>query len=292
MKNILVTGANGNLGRATISYLLKEGVAANTIYAMVRSEEKGQPFKELGVNLRIADYNDPASLKGVLENIDTLFFISSSDIMNRGTQHANFTDAIAASAVKHIVYTSFSRKNDTASSPLAFIADQHVATETWIVNSGIAYTILLNGLYADVLPQFFGENVLTQGVFYPAGLGKAAYTTREDMAEAAAKVLTGAGHENQKYVLATDENLDLIQVAAMLSEISGSEVPYHNPSVEAYMQGLEAAGVPQEYIGPMSVFGKAIEEGEFEAHSKDLEKLLNRKPTKLNTYLQQIYTTK
>ena len=42
---ILVTGATGNFGRLTIDFLLKKGIAANTISALVRDEAKASDLK-------------------------------------------------------------------------------------------------------------------------------------------------------------------------------------------------------------------------------------------------------
>ena len=108
--------------------------------------------------------------------------------------------------MKHLIYTSFVRKNDTATSPIAMLAKSHIETEKFIKASGIPFTILKNSLYAEVLPMFLGEKVLETGVYLPAGNGKAAFTTRLDMAEAGAAVLTGNGHENKEYILAGNSN--------------------------------------------------------------------------------------
>ena len=53
---IVITGANGQLGRLVIQSLLKKLPAAE-IVAAVRSPEKAQDIAGLGVQLRQADYN-------------------------------------------------------------------------------------------------------------------------------------------------------------------------------------------------------------------------------------------
>jgi NAD(P)H dehydrogenase (quinone) len=45
---ILVTGATGNLGKATINSLLSKGIAASNITALVRDETKATEFKSRG----------------------------------------------------------------------------------------------------------------------------------------------------------------------------------------------------------------------------------------------------
>ena len=189
------------------------------------------------------------------------------------------------------MYTSGFRKNETETSPVAFLVQQHIETEKLIKASGIPYTLLLNGLYADVLPGFLGENVLETGVFLPAGNGKAAFTVRLDIAEAAANILLTTGHENKEYVFTNTENTGLNEVAGFLGELSGKQVKYMDPSKAEYLETVTKAGLPPEYAEMLVSFSEAIEQGEFEAVNTDLERLLGRKPTSLFNYLKQVYSS-
>jgi len=283
---IFITGATGHFGKAVIDFLLEKGTPANTIGALVRDREKATDFISKGISTRTGDYNDYSSLVAAFTGVDKLLLVSGSDIMNRLQQHKNVVNAAKEAGVKHLIYTSFVRKNDTETSPIAVLAKSHIETEKLIKASGITYTILLNSLYADVLPMFLGEKVLETGVYLPAGNGKAAFTTRLDMAEAAAAVLTGNGHENKEHILAGNSNYSLNDVAVYLTELTGEEVAYTSPSADVYTNTLVNAGVPLEYAGMFAGFGAAIEQGEFETSTSELEALLNRKPTTRTEYLQ------
>ncbi len=287
---IFITGATGHFGKATIDFLLARGIPANTIGALIRDREKATDLISKGINTRVGDYNDYSSLVKAFAGVDKLLLVSGNDIMNRLQQQENVVNAAKEAGVKHLIYTSFVRKNDTDSSPIAVLAKSHIETEKLIHASGIPSTILKNSLYADVLPLFLGEKVLETGVYLPAGNGKAAFTTRLDMAEAAAVVLTGNGHENKEYILAGNSNYSLKDVAVFLSELTGKEVVYTSPAADVYTNTLVNAGVPLEYAGMFAGFGAAIEQGEFETSTSELETLLNRKPTTLKEYLQSVYT--
>jgi len=63
---IVVTGANGQLGRLVIKALLKTQ-SAGGIVAAVRSPEKAADLAALGVQVRRADYNEPATLDAALQ---------------------------------------------------------------------------------------------------------------------------------------------------------------------------------------------------------------------------------
>jgi NAD(P)H dehydrogenase (quinone) len=286
---ILVTGATGHFGKATISYLLKKGIPAGSIAALVRDEAKATELKEKGIIIRKGDYGDYSSLVKAFSGVDKLLLVSATDIANRLKQQENAVKAAKEAGVKFIAYTSFERKNETDSSPIAFVAHSHISTEEFIKASGIPYTILRNNIYMDVLPMFLGEKVLETGVYWPAGTTKSAFVLREEMAEAAATVLTGEGHENKTYRISNTANVSFDDVAAILSNISGKTVPYINPSPEEYKAALSAAKVPAEYIGMFAGFAEAIKQGEFESSATDLEKLLGRKPATLEQYLREVY---
>ena len=60
---ILVTCGNSHLGSNVIKYLLERNVPPKNILTTVRSEAKGQKWKEKGIKIRIADYKNPESLE-------------------------------------------------------------------------------------------------------------------------------------------------------------------------------------------------------------------------------------
>jgi NAD(P)H dehydrogenase (quinone) len=286
---ILITGATGHFGKATIDFLLAKGVSAGSIAALARDQSKAGDLISKGISTRFGDYNDYGSLVAAFTGVDKVLLISSSDIANRFQQQKNVVSAAKDAGVKHLLYTSFTRKNETDSSPIAFVAKSHIDTENIIKASGLAYTILKNALYADVLPMFLGDKVLETGVFFPAGEGKAAFATREDMAEAAAAILTGNDHVEKEYILSGEDNYSLSDVAMFLSELSGKEILYTSPEVAIYTETIAKAGVPMEYAGMFAGFGAAIAQGEFETTTTDLATLLQRKPTTLKQYLQSVY---
>ncbi|MEN9909141.1 MAG: hypothetical protein RLZZ540_2290 [Bacteroidota bacterium] len=285
----LVTGATGNFGRLTIDFLLNKGIAANTISALVRDESKASDLAAKGINLKIGDYDNYDSLLNAFKGIDKLLLVSGTDLVNRSKQQLNVVKAAKEAGVKHILYTSFERKNETATSPIAFLAQSHIDTDNAIKASGMQYTIFRNNLYLDVLPMFLGEKVLESGIYFPAGEGKAAYVSRNDLAEAAAIVLSSDGHENKEYAMNNIEDYSMNDVAKTLSTITNKEVLYLNPNAEDYQAALTNAGVPREYVGMFVAFAEAIKQGEFQSESSDLEKLLGRKPASLSDFLKQVY---
>ena len=288
---ILITGATGNLGSKTIDFLIAKGQDPKTIGALVRQPEKAEDLISKGVQIIQGDYNNYESLVDAFGKADKLLFVSSSDIAHRNTQHEQVVNAAKEAGVGHVIYTSFERANDTDSSPIAFINDTHQKTEAWLKASGLPTTILRNNLYADNLPMFLGEQVIASGSIYlPGGDGKTAWTLRDDMAEATAEVLVGEGHENKTYQLSHTEAHDYEAIASMLSEITGKEIQYTSPSIEAFTETMTSHQVPADIIGMLVGFAQAGEQGEFRPKNTDLPDLLGRAPQALKDYLKQVYS--
>ena len=291
MSNILVTGATGHLGKAVTESLLSKTNAAN-INILVRDAEKAADFKAKGVNVKVGDYSDYQSLLAAFKGIDKLYLVSGNDIANRDGQQINVINAAKEAGVKQIVYTSFQRKNETASSPISFVAASHLSTEQALKASGLTYTILQHGLYADMIPIFAGQQLLENHTIYlPAGNGKTAYSLRTDQAEAGAVVLldeTGK-YDNKSIELAGSEALSWGQIADIIAKITGKPIVYVSPSVEDFTAALTKAGVPAEYVGLFAGFSKAAEEGEFENVNNELETIIGKKPVTVKAYLQAVY---
>ncbi len=289
MKHILVTGATGQLGKEVVNALLKQ-TPAGAISVLVRDAAKAADLKAKGVDIRVGSYDDEASLVNAFKGIDSLYFVSGSDIANRSRQHENVVKAAKEAQVKHVVYTSFQRRNETASSPVAAVSAGHLVAEEALKKSGLAYTILKHGLYMDMLPVFLGEKILESGQIYqPAGDGKTAYTLRKDLAEAGAAILTTEGHENKTYEAYAGTTYSYPEIAKIMGSISGREISYVSPTADEYINTLTGAGMPMEYARMFAGFGEAIRQGEFADTSNFIETILGRKPVTAEEYLKEIY---
>ena len=289
---ILVTGATGHFGGATINFLLEKGVEAKRISALVRNKQSVDEFKKKGVKTLIGDYNSYNSLATAFVGVEKLLLVSGSDLMNRTAQHLNVINAAKEAGVKHIIYTSFQRRNESENSPLGIVAQSHIQTEKSLKESGIDYTILKNNLYMDFLPGFIGEKVAETGViFVPAENGKVSAVLRSEMAEATANILATDSHIGKEYDFTNTTAVTYHDIAKTVSEAIEKPINYISPSVEEYGKTLASHGVPAEVIGIFSSFAVAQAQGELDIESTDLEKLLGRRPTSVQEFLSKLYTT-
>lgn len=290
MEKILVTGASGNLGKDVLNLLLSNTLSKN-LSVLARDVSKVEHLKIKGVTVHKGDYYDYNSLVDAFKGIDKLYFISTNDydMGNRETQHKNVVNAAIAAKVRHIVYTSFQRKNEIYS-PIQYITDVHNFTEKIIKYSGLTYTILRNGLYADFIPILTGDKVLETGKIYlPAGNGKVTFTLRSDLAAGAVAVLKEKGHENKTYEFCADKAYTFGDIAALLSEIKGKTISYVSPSKEEYIKTLTQTGAPTDFINFIADCAEAISQGEFDFFDTTLRNLIGGKCGNIATLLDSAY---
>lgn len=279
---IAITGATGQLGQRVIDTLLNT-VAAQEIVAIVRNPAKATALSTRGVQVRAADYNDAAALTAALAGVEKLLLISSSEIGQRATQHRNVIDAAKTAGVKLIAYTSLLHADR---SPLG-LADEHVATEKMLADAGIPYVLLRNGWYtenylASVPPA------LEHGVFIgSAGDGKIASASRQDYAEAAAKVLTLDNQAGRVYELAGDHAWTLRDLTALLSKETGKTVAYQNLSEADFAAALTGAGLPEGFAKLLADSDIGASKGGLFDGSHQLSALIGRPTTSLEASLRE-----
>ncbi len=205
---IVIMGASGQLGRLVIEALLKK-LPADEIIATVRNPEKVADLAARGVQVRQADYDQPASLAAAVKGADKLLLISASEVGRRVPQHRAVIDAAKAAGVGLLAYTSILHA-DTSPLPLAV---EHKETENLIRASGLPAVILRNGWYTENyvagIPAALQYGVLLGS----AGQGRIASAARADYAEAAAAVLTQESQAGRIYELAGDESYTLGELA-------------------------------------------------------------------------------
>ncbi|WP_213732248.1 SDR family oxidoreductase [Citrobacter europaeus] len=273
---IAITGATGQLGQHVIESLLKT-VPASQIVAIVRNPAKATTLSQQGITVRQADYSEEAALTTALQGIDKLLLISSSEVGQRAPQHRNVINAAQAAQVKFIAYTSLLHAD---TSPLG-LADEHVATEKMLAESGIAYALLRNGWYTENYLAS-APAALEHGVFIgAAGEGKIASATRADYAAAAARVISEDGHAGKTYELAGDTGWTLSQLAAELATQSGKKVVYQNLSEADFAAALKGVGLPAGLADMLADSDTGASKGGLFDDSHTLSKLIGRPTTSL-----------
>ncbi|OON78431.1 SDR family oxidoreductase [Streptomyces tsukubensis] len=272
--SIVVTGATGHLGRSVIEGLL-ERVPADRIAAVVRDQGKAADLSGRGVEIRVADYNSPETLKRAFAAGDKVLLISGSEVGQRGPQHRAVIDAAKEAGVALLAYTGVLGGPDADFE----LAAEHKVTEQAVLDSGLPYVFLRNGWYHENYTRNLAP-VLAQGVVVAAaGDGRIASASRADYAAAAVAVLTTEGHEGRAYELSGDVAWNLTEYAAEVSRQSGEAITYSTVPAEQMASILTGAGVPAPMAAILADVDGAIARGLLARTDGDLSRLIGRPTT-------------
>jgi NAD(P)H dehydrogenase (quinone) len=268
---IVVTGASGQLGRLVVQSLRAQ-LPADQIVAAARTTGKAA---DLGVQVRHADYSDPATLATAFAGADKVLLISSNEVGNRVAQHTAAVEAAKEAGVRHLIYTSAPKADTTA----LVLAPDHKATEQAIRDSGLAFTFLRNGWYTENYQDRIERGVRDGAFAGSAGDGPIASATRADYADAAIAVLTTDGHEGRAYELSGDETWTYADLADTIGAAAGRPVSYRNLTPDEHRAALVDAGLPAEVAGFVVALEGNTADGLLGETSGELRRLIGRPTT-------------
>lgn len=269
---IAVTGATGQLGRLVIQQLLKKLPAGN-IVALARDPGKAADLSAVGVQVRLADYDRPDTLRSALAGVSKLLLISSSEVGSRVPQHQAVIDAARAASVALIAYTSILRAD---TSPLA-LAREHRETEAALRTAGVPHVLLRNGWYVENYTAGVPAALQHKAVLGSAGAGRISSASRADYAQAAAAVLTAeAPQAGRVYELAGASSFSLAELAAEIGRQSGEAIVYNDLAEADYRGALLQAGLPESLAGLLAESDVGASKGALLGAQPDLERLIGR----------------
>ncbi len=253
---ILVTGATGNVGGGLIPKLIAMGAS---VRALVRDESKAQGLRDAGVEVFIGDLDKPETLDPAFSGVDKVFLLTPPN-PNQVTQARNGIAAAKRAGRPHIVRQSARAIIETAVA-LPRVSAQHAEIDAELKASGLPYTILR--------PHNFMQNTLmatqtvaSEGTVYmPLKAGKFGMIDVRDVVDAAAKVLTEAGHEGKIYDLTGPESISAQDIAAGLSKALGKEVKYVDVPLEAAREAMLGMGMSEWLTDANNEYFKALSEG-------------------------------
>jgi uncharacterized protein YbjT (DUF2867 family) len=265
---IVVTGSTGHVGRLVAHELAERGVPMRLL---VRDRSRAPDFP--GADVVVADYGRPDQLAAALQEGDRVFMVSLHEGPERRVPlHRSFVDSLAARGVAHVVYLSFLNAGPDA---IFLHARSHGATEEMLAASGLAFTSIRNGMYADEIPGWFDADGVARE---PCGGGRIAFSYRPDLANAIAVTLTEPGHEGEVYDITTPPPVSLAELASIASEVTGKEYRYEPTSDDDWDDRWRAQGREGWTLVAGHTTYEAFRSGEFDVESDDFRRLTGRAP--------------
>jgi uncharacterized protein YbjT (DUF2867 family) len=281
---IVVTGANGNLGRRIVDRLLTR-IPAERVGVSVREPEKAKGLAERGVRVRHGSFTEPASLAEAFADADQVLLVSLDFLGETAVSHTRAAIAAAVAAgARRILYTS--HMGASHSSRFQACRD-HAAVEDALRACAVPFTALRNGFHASSAAWLLGQVAESGRVELPAD-GPVSWTAHDDLAEAAAAILADEGRfDGPTPPLTAGHAHDFAAMAPMLERITGREVTRVVVPDEDFRKSLVGNGVPDDMTDALLGMFQASRAGEFSAVDPTLERLIGRPPIPLETALEQ-----
>ncbi|ULO08563.1 SDR family oxidoreductase [Paenibacillus sp. 19GGS1-52] len=280
---IIVTGANGKLGRAVVEQLLKR-VPAEQIAVSVRDLNNAQELKDCGVRVRQGNFDDADSLLHAFEGAAQVLIVSSGIMGKAGIrQHQTAIETAKKAGASRVLYTSHMGSSPTSHFPPML---NHAATEELLQASGIAYTSLRNGFYTMLAGMLIGRAIKVGELITPED-GPVAWTSHSDLAEATAAILSEQKFDGPTPNLTASEAMDMDGLAAIASEIIGQPLRRIVVSDKEYQALLQSQGQPEDRVNMLMGMFLASRNKEFAQTSTALANLIGRAPMNIREVLKK-----
>lgn len=276
-----VSGASGHLGKA----VAKELVARASGHDVVCISRTPDAAPE-GTTGQFGDYDKPDSLADAYAGLDRVLLIPTSDHApgRRGTQNEAAIDAAVQAGVGHIVFLSGA---GTRAVEEPHIWASYYKAEQRLIKTAPAWSLLRMNYYA----QSFADEAkaaLAHGAITGLGENKVAFVSRDDIAAAAAGLLTSDGHDGATYNLTGPDSLSGAERAAIVSEVTGQPVAFAVLPEEALRAGLAGAGLSEGVVNAVVSIQQTFLTGAYDIVTGDIEMLSGRKPQALGDVLKSL----
>lgn len=259
---ILVTGATGHVGSEVVKQL---SLRSANVRVLVRKAGTAFPA---GVEVAVGDLLDPNSVRNAMTGVGKLYLLNAVT-PDELTQGLIAYDLARKMRLTHVVYHSVFRAEHFKDVP--HFASK-VAIEAALRQFDVPFTI--------IRPNYFFQNdallkdPLMAGI-YPMPLGAVGISAVDirDIAEAAAIVLTSAGHEGKTYNLNGQEVLSGPKVASIWSDVLGKEVRYPGEDMDQFEEQMRSQHAPSWSAFDIRMMFQGYLERGFVADGGDLETL-------------------
>ncbi len=257
---ILVLGATGKTGRRIVQRL-----AARNIPVRLGSRSAEIPF----------DWDNDTTWQAAVQGVRAIYIAYQPDLAIPGAveQVQKMVDLAVESGVERLVLLS-GRGEEEAE-----------RCEQVVQASGVDWTIVRCSFFA----QNFSEGIFLNGVqagevALPVGDVREPFVDVDDIADVATAALTEDGHTGQLYELTGPDLLTFAEAVQIIGEVAGREVHFVQVPLEAYMDGMKAAGLPDGVIWLVNYLFTTVMDGR-NAHITDgVPRALGRAPRSFTTY--------
>ena len=231
MDPILVIGASGQLGTATIRKLV---AGNNTVRALCRSSESAEQFRSMGVEAVMGDLTDQASLRRACAGVSAVIATANASIPTRRTDtfkavdsqgYRNLVAVAREASVRRFVYVSAPLSRYTHLSPL-LQAKREI--EQLLISSTLDCVIFRADIFMDTAFTMMGSSIPLRGseaatISRPFGFANRYFAKIKNSIEGnGVALIPGDGAKRHGFICV--DNMASLLASAVISGPSGIHV--------------------------------------------------------------------
>jgi uncharacterized protein YbjT (DUF2867 family) len=286
---ILITGANGQTGRAIINALLSKG---ERIRAFVHTTEQIQEIKSLGAMEVVAgDMMNQKAVDEAFIGVSAVYHICSAVNPHEVQIGETVIKAARLAKVEHFVYHS------VLHSVLQDMPhhQKKLMVEELLVNSGVPYTIIQPAVFMqNILKSWklLSEKGIFQQKFFTTQETRMCLVDLEDLAEAASIILTSPSHTGATYEICGPENLSLPDMIAAMEQHFGHKIKVETPQDEMFAAQFKKHGAGDYQVNTLLKMFQHYNEHGFIGNPNVLTWILGRKPNDFSSFILRTLKSK
>jgi uncharacterized protein YbjT (DUF2867 family) len=230
-KPILVTAAAGQTGTRLVRLLTQRGAQ---VRGLVTNESSANKIRSLGATPFLGDLRDAASLRTAMSGVQKVYHIAPTLSYDEHAMGRSVVKEAQAAGVEHFVLHG-------VIAPYLQNINYHFAKELiqWdLYRSGMAYTVLLPTNFMQNI-SWSWRTIAEEGRWeLPYDIDKKlTWVDLDDIAEAAANVLTEPGHQYGTYELCgTDAFLSRRNIADLMTQVLGTRIAAVKTGIDEYLE--------------------------------------------------------
>lgn len=264
----VITGGAGHIATPLAEQLLSAG---HSVTVVGRSAEKLQSLVDKGATAAVGSVEDAAFVKSTFAGADAVYamippnFIAENFRHYQNTVARNYTDAIVAGNIKHVVVlSSIGAHMGNGAGPVDGLADfedllkKHAAVNVKFLRP----SYFMYNLFA-MIPLIKGMNIV--GGNFAGGDEKLVLVHTNDIAAAAAEELLSLNFTGTSVRYVAGDEKTGAEIASVLSEAIGKPgIPWIEFTDEQSLEGMKQAGLNETMSEAYTTMGRALREGKMQ----------------------------
>ena len=280
---ILVTGAAGKTGQAVLKALTRREAS---VHAVVHRPEQIKIIENFDVDdITVGDLRDPKAMRRAAQGTQAIYHICPNVNLYEVEIGQVMIETAIIAGTDHFVYHSVLHPQ-VESMPHHW-KKMHV--EALLFESKMKWTILQPTIYMQNMLGYM-DSIISDGVYpVPYNINSQfSMVDLDDVANAAALILTNSGHTGAIYELVGTMPMSSVKIASAISRKLGIQVEAIEISLTRWEQNARASGLSDYQLSALIKMFEYYDKYGMTGSTNVLSYLLSRQPTTFNDFLEQL----